>query len=508
MNLTTEERSLIGELGRDVAEVEQQLLLLKGGGAKVALNRPCVVGDGIVQLNSVDDDDLLGLWKDGAVQGRLSGFVPASGAATRFMAALVSQREQGPLSLANLRARAVNEKDAAVALAALDHIAEFALWQTLQKEMSKRGLSADPPTEDSDLQPLLSALLDDDGMKASSLPKALLPFHRVGDAALSATVEHLLEASELLMDGNGTVRQHFTVSQEHRYAIKKECARFVESSQIEGGFDLSFSIQSHKTDTVALDGDRIARNEVGDILFRPGGHGSLLRNLSRVDGDVVLIKNIDNIVPARARTKVVDWRKKLVGTLLSAERKVHDLLRRLDAGESPVAEAVALLDGTFGWDFDNKAEADPEALRRQIYWALWRPMRVAGMVANDGQPGGGPFWVRGAGPQIVESVQVEHTDPEQAKVFSASTHFNPVDLVCSLRDHTSTPYQLHRFINRRAVIVNDKAYKGQNLKVLEHPGLWNGSMASWNTIFVEIPRDLFQPVKVLADLNSSGHRSE
>jgi hypothetical protein len=278
----------------------------------------------------------------------------------------------------------------------------------------------------------------------------------------------LAEAAHAARDKDGVVRLHFTVAMDHRPAFEErlsEVKKLLESC-CEATFDVSFSTQDPTTDTVALDvNGKLVRNEQGALLLRPGGHGALLSNLERCGGDFVLIKNIDNIASERHRARIVAWRLALVGTLIEAERRV----------------------------------GSPE-----------RPLRVCGMVPNEGQPGGGPFRVHSesfAGPQIVEQSEIDPADSAQQTILSASKHFNPVDMVVSLRGPGGEAWKLDRFVDRERRLVSAKTWRGERIRTLEQPGLWNGGMAGWNTLFVELPRDAFHPVKRLEDLLSVGHRS-
>ncbi len=300
----------------------------------------------------------------------------------------------------------------------------------------------------------------------AALPKGLLPFHRYGETSRTPFEEHLVEAAATVRDAKGLCRLHVTVSREHRAAFEAalEKARPRLEAGIGARFDVKFSEQSPSTDTVALDETgHLFRDAEGQILFRPGGHGSLLKNLGESGGDVVLVKNIDNVVPDHIRAPTVLWKRLLAGFLLRRER---------------------------------------EGKRT-------RPLRVAGVVRNEGEPGGGPFWIageEGASKQIVESAQVDLSNPAQAAIWGAATHFNPVDLVCSIRDEEGRPFDLSRFVDERAVFVAKKAHEGRPLLALERPGLWNGAMSHWETVFVEVPKETFAPVKTALDLLRAEHQ--
>jgi hypothetical protein len=300
----------------------------------------------------------------------------------------------------------------------------------------------------------------------AALPKGLLPFHRYAGFARTPFEEHLVEAAATVRDAAGVCRVHVTVSPEHRAAFAEilEKSRPRLERETRARFEVRFSEQAPSTDTVAIDEKgRLFRDGEGRLLFRPGGHGALLGNLAGSGGDIVLVKNVDNVVPDDRREQTVLWKRLLSGLLVRIER------------------------------------TSPRD----------RPLRVAGVVRNEGEPGGGPFWVEGPGGesrQIVESAQVNLSDPAQAAIWSAATHFNPVDLACSLRDASGRPFHLPGFVDERAVFVAKKTFEGRALSALERPGLWNGAMALWETVFVEVPKETFAPVKTVLDLLRPEHQ--
>jgi hypothetical protein len=476
-----------------LTEVRRQKALLKGGAKRIQLQRPCTVGDGIRRLRPDEFAQLERVCCGAADAGRLSSFVPASGAATRMMAALVEVYGMSQMETLTTVVRAAKDNASLLpAVTALTRFEELPIWPAVKAHMAGAGRK-------DTLRNRLTSLLDSEALDAANTPKALIPFHKYGPVVRTPLFEHIQEAVALSKDAHDNVSVHFTVSALHELAARSEVNAI--AADVEATLNVTFSQQRKETDTVALNADGgLATDGIGGLLTRPGGHGALLVNLQDVGGDVVLVKNIDNIVEASSRDNVVAWRRRLIGVLLEVEAEVHGLLRAFDRGESPVVAAQRALALHFG----NSVAADPKALVR----ALNRPIRVAGMVLNDGQPGGGPFWVAGRGPQIVEMVQIDMNHPPTADALNKATHFNPVEMVLSLLDFKGDPFELSDFIDEKAVIINKKLVRGKEVTVLEHPGLWNGSMAGWNAVFVEQPRVTFQPVKVLADLLGSGHRTE
>jgi hypothetical protein len=475
-----------------LTEVRRQEALLKGGAKRVQLERPCTIGDGIRRLRADEYGQLERACRTTANDGRLSSFIPASGAATRMMAALVAVYEQTKIeSLSDLEKAAEENASLTHAVKALKNFEELPVWPAVKAHMADNGL------EDT-LRNRLSSLLDHTALDAANTPKALIPFHTYGAVVRTPLFEHIQEAEAISRDAANNVPIHFTVSAQHEVAARAAIDKI--SEEVDANLQVAFSKQRKETDTIALNAQGgLATDSTGGLLTRPGGHGALLVNLQDVNGDIVMVKNIDNIVSSTSREFVVDWRRRLIGVLLEVEAEVHTLLRKFESGEAPIAAAQHALALHFG----NAVEADPEALIA----ALNRPIRVAGMVLNDGQPGGGPFWVPGRGPQIVEMVQIDMDHAPTVDALYKATHFNPVEMVLSLRDYKGVPFNLATFIDDKAVIINKKSVNGEEVTVLEHPGLWNGSMAGWNTVFVEQPRITFQPVKVLADLLGPGHHT-
>lgn len=392
--------------GISPAEAERQLALFKNPPAPAALGRACAVGDGIVQLSDADQARLEAKGVEALAAGRVSKFVPASGAATRMFQALLAEP---------------GGKVAAEALAQWDHFAFGVEFKDGDK---------------------ISALLN----KYGNAPKALIPFHWHGDHSHTAFEDHLREAQFL-----GIKKVHLTISFDHKSGFEAQLKAMPMQLEV------SFSEQKPSTDTLAgaADGGPF-RDQAGKLVFRPGGHGALLENLNDLKADLVLIKNIDNISHSRLWEPQLRWKKILLGLLL--ENAVGD-----------------------------------------------RPTRVCGVVKNTGEPGGGPFWVRRMNgqvdSQIVESAQMNLKDPAQKAIFDSATHFNPVDLACSVKG-----FDLRKFRDDSAVFISQKSKDGKPLQALEQPGLWNGAMADWKTVFVEVPNDTFNPVKTVSDLLKFSHQ--
>ena len=394
----------------------------------------------------------------------------------------------------------------------VDSVERFAFYPELKRRLSSVIDPAQP-------QPVLEALLDAEGLDYERLPKGQLLFHRYeGDDLRTPFEEHLVEAAHYARAKDGDCRLHFTVSAEHREGFEKLLAavgpRWAE--RFSARWEIGWSHQKPSTDTIAIGNDgEPFRDSTGRLIFRPGGHGALIENLADLSGDLVYIKNIDNVQPDRLREATLLWKRLLGGLLVQTEREIHQHLRALD-GKSPDVTALdraeRFLRERFSMELPAVSRAGAQSRRSFIAQLLHRPLRCCGVVANTGEPGGGPFWVRGADgidrPQIVETAQVAPGDASQQAQLKSSTHFNPVDLVCALRDLRGQPFDLQPFIDPDAVIVTEKSSGGRELKALERPGLWNGAMAGWNTLFVEVPLQTFSPVKTVLDLLRDEHQGD
>ncbi|MEM8934409.1 MAG: DUF4301 family protein, partial [Acidobacteriota bacterium] len=447
--------------------------------------------------------------------GRFMKFVPASGAASRMFKDLVAARRGDTDDAARTAARRF-----------VTELGRLPLRAELAAELARRGedldaIAASVLDGDGDPAPILAAALDADGLDLANRPKALIPFHReVGgdaDEIHNALEDHLIEAAEHLRARDGRCRVHFTIPQHQEMIFREQFREIASRLEPRYGavFDISLSIQSPETDTIAAtpEGEPF-RDDEGRLVFRPGGHGALLTNLGRLDGDLVFVRNIDNVQPAHRRREVLRWNRLLGGYLVEVERALVDILRRVErsrgAGggiEAEAREAAELLGRP---DLLNVLDRPDRARRDLLVDLLDRPIRVAGVVPNLGEPGGGPFWVRDADgvatPQIVESAQIRKDDPGQAAIAAAATHFNPVHLVCRLRSHHGDAYDLDRFVDPSAVFLANKSHAGRPLRALERPGLWNGAMAHWHTVFVEVPAAIFAPVKTVFDLLRPEHQ--
>lgn len=448
------------------------------------LIRHCAVGDGIIQLQESMCHAAIQKFEKSYANLKIEKFVPASGAATRMFA---------PLSGVDL----LNPNDEAEYF--FLHLRDFPFFESILSNFATDALNYDDTTGVERYSRVI-AFLFDNGF--ASLPKGAVPFHVYNEEERTAFAEHCVESSHY-MQQNGQHEIHFTIPAEHRLFVERLFHSFFEK-QITCIQKISFSSQDPNTHIPALDKHNMpVLNEDGKLFLRPAGHGALLQNLQELKGECVFIQNIDNITEASHHADVASFRKLMGGVLLNLVEERNGLLRNLENNlEHAETQARIFLEKHFKTSQRNSS----------VFEQLNKPLRVCGMVENTGEPGGGPFWVKdGAGfesKQIIEKAQVNKDSAEQLAVFDKSTHFNPVDLVCHFLDHNGNKYNLEDYRNPTAALVSEKLVLGKRTSVIELPGLWNGSMWGWNSVFVEIPSRVFHPVKTVNDLLKSGHKPQ
>lgn len=502
----------IAALGITIKNIEQQLNDFKNGFPYARLQAPATKENGIRSFNEKEIHELITNFDRTAKDLKLVKFVPASGAATRMFKHLFEFRQQaGEIKISD-------DADFNSAGFFFSNLNKFAFYNDLKSIMSRSGFSMEDCLKKKDYKTILDFILTEKGLNYSKLPKGLVKFHHYGTFARTATGEHLVEGTNYCADRSKHIKVHLTVSPEHLSNFKDLIA-YVEpyyESMFGVTYEISFSVQKPSTNTIAVDmNDEPFREKDGSLVFRPGGHGALIENLNDLDFDIVFIKNIDNVVPDRLKSETYRYKKLLGGQLLQIQGKVFSLLRELDK-KPPAVEIIndatqfceEQINISFPSDFNRWEESMKVKFLQNI---LNRPIRVCGMVKNEGEPGGGPFWVKNKegeiSLQIVESSQINLKNEEQKNIFGASTHFNPVDLVCSLKNYKGEKFDLHQFIDHNTGFISIKSKDGKHLKAMELPGLWNGAMANWITVFVEVPVITFNPVKTVNDLLREQHQN-
>ena len=511
-----EDMEQIRSMGLTPEKVVSQVEAFRKGFPFLHLDRPCTVQDGI-EVPGTEQIEKYGQILDRPrLSGRAMKFVPASGAASRMSRLFLAfNREHESIRAQEVAAGAERgDRECKDMLRFMKGIKDFAFYEDLKAVMARDGLDVENLLRAGEFKEVMEYLFTPGGLDLANLPKGLIKFHAYGEfPSRTPFEEHLVEAVEYVRDQRGRTRLHFTVSPEHEGTIKshvEEAQRRFQKPDLH--FDVAFSTQSPSTDTIAVDMDnRPFRDDRGRLVFRPGGHGALLENLDRLGGDIVFIKNIDNVLPDHRKKDTYLFKKALGGLLLKLQESIFFHLGKLLAAD---VENIQVRD-TSAFARRHLAFFVPEGLSREekitrLISRFNRPLRVCGMVKNEGEPGGGPFWVRHKdgtlSRQIVEASQVDMNSPGQRKIWESSTHFNPVDLVCGLRDYQGKPFKLQDFVDPDTGFISIKSMEGRELKALELPGLWNGAMAGWNTVFVEVPLSTFSPVKALLDLLRKEHQ--
>lgn len=522
IRFTDADRQQMESLGIDAAQVLEQLQFFSKTDISTRLNRPCTLGDGIRKIGQADADRYLALHREAARSGRFMKFVPASGAATRMFQSLLQIYYLPQFLEKDELYKRVRQ---GVAIACdftrfIEHLDRFAFVDDLRKALARDGIVLEDAVRFGRFRTVLEYMLTERGLNYGVLPKALLKFHSYADEHRTAFEEQLAESVSFLGGESGRCKLHFTVPPEHEpgfIALVEKVGRSYEE-RYDTTFDVCFSFQKPSTNTIAADTkNNPFRDRFGRLHFRPAGHGALLENLNDLRADLIYIKNIDNIVPDRLKEPVSYWKRILGGYLVSIQQEMSSLVRRMRAAVSRpesadmIREAVGFARRELLLHFPEGFETWSEDRQRDFLIGRFdRPIRVCGVVPNAGEPGGAPFWVEEEGGdlsvQIVEKAQVDLGSAQQEKIWKSSTHFNPVDIVCSARDFDGKPYDLKQFVDRNAVLISKKSKDGTDIRALELPGLWNGSMARWTTVFVEVPPETFNPVKSVYDLLRPEHQ--
>ncbi|MDR1866522.1 MAG: DUF4301 family protein [Bacteroidales bacterium] len=485
--------------GISLQEAERQLNCFQTGFPYLQIDRAATAGDGVGRLSGEAARSFERLFEQKSANGKMIKFVPASGAATRMFKDLYEFISSS------------GSKESASVKEVFDRLTDFAFYEALQPVLKLQGIDI------SQKRRIAEAILFPSGLNYGNLPKGLLLFHRYPDGARTAMEEHLAEGAEYARNADQTVHVHFTVSAEHQPGfealVKEKSGKYAEKFGVT--YHIGFSQQKSSTDTIAVDRNNCPmRDSAGNLLFRPGGHGALLENLNELETDIIHIKNIDNVVPDRLKSATITGKKVLAGLLIHLRDAVYGYIRRIRNGEADrelLDEILSFLRGELSFlPPAGICEGSSEKRKEYFLRILNRPIRVCGMVKNEGEPGGGPFWVRNADGsvslQIAESSQINMNDPQQKAIAAQATHFNPVDLVCAVNDADGKHFDLLRYRDPDTGFISVKSKDGVELKAQELPGLWNGAMAQWNTVFVEVPVETFNPVKTVNDWLRPQHR--
>lgn len=504
--LSQEDLKQIALKGMSEEQIETQLEQFKTGFPFLKLEAAAEINRGIMAPDKDKRATYEKAWTNYKAEGRrVVKFVPASGAASRMfkdMFAFLDADYDVPTT--------DFEKHY------FDNLENFAFYGALDEQCRKNeGKSIKELTAEGNYKAVVANMLEAKGLNYGQLPKGLLLFHKYENGPRTPMEEHLVEGA-LYAASNGEAHVHFTVSHEHmplfRKMVEDKADIYAKTYGIK--YDITFSEQKPSTDTVAANPDNTPfRTDEGRLLFRPGGHGALIENLNEIDADIIFIKNIDNVVPDCLKGDTVEYKQVIAGVLVTLQQKAFDYLHLLDTGiyiHDQLEEIIRFVQQDLccrKQDIKNLEDAELVIYLRN---KLNRPMRVCGVVKNVGEPGGGPFLTYNQDGtislQILESSQIDKSNKEYMEMFTKGTHFNPVDLVCAVKDYKGQPFNLPDFVDKSTGFISSKSKSGKELKALELPGLWNGAMSDWNTIFVEVPLSTFNPVKTVNDLLREQHQ--
>ncbi len=504
---TKEDLALLRRKNISQQQIDAQLDCFKNGFPFLKILSAASIEKGILRVPKADEEEYRIAWRDSLDTGKkITKFVPASGAASRMfkdLFAFVEAENDAP--------------ESTFVKTFFNNIEKFAFYDALNEVCRKNFRKTVPELIGSGkYKQVVRALLFPEGLNYGNLPKGLLLFHSYEEGNRTPVGEQMTEGTLYAKDKNGVVNIHFTVSEEHKelFELLVAARRLGYELKLGAKFRVSYSIQKPSTDTLAVDMENNPfRDEDGSLLFRPGGHGALIENLNDIDSDFIFIKNIDNVVPDRLKESEALYKQLLGGVLVKMQQRAFDYLGELTSGKcsnDKLKETLAFTENELCIDSSNKSFADEEELRDYLIAKLDRPFRVCGMVKNEGEPGGGPFIVENpdgtASLQILESSQIDKNDAKAVEAFRHGSHFNPVDLVCGVKCYKNNKFDLTQFVDKNTGFISQKSKNGKELKALELPGLWNGAMSDWNTIFVEVPVSTFNPVKTVNDLLRPEHQ--
>ena len=505
--LTQEDKDLLAKKGISEQQIAEQLACFEKGFPFLKLFAAASVENrGIMLADENARKTYLAAW-DAYMEGdkKIVKFVPASGAASRMfknMFEFLGADYDVPTTDFEKKF--------------FSNIKNFAFYADLDEACVKNnGKGIDALISEGNYKAVVANLLEAAGLNYGALPKGLLKFHKYENGVRTPLEEHLVEGALYAAGKSGEVNVHFTVSTEHRELFAKLVDEKVAQYAAKYGvkYNISFSEQKPSTDTVAADMENKPFRDNGKLLFRPGGHGALIENLNDLDADVVFIKNIDNVVPDRLKADTVTYKKLLAGVLVTLQKQAFEYMELLDSGHyrhDELENIIRFVQQQLHCRKDDIKDLEDTDLVIYLRKKLNRPMRVCGMVKNVGEPGGGPFLAYNpdgsVSLQILESSQIDMNDPEKKAMFEKGTHFNPVYLVCAVRDYKGNKFNLLNYVDKATGFISYKSKGGKELKALELPGLWNGSMSDWSTVFVEVPLSTFNPVKTVNDLLREQHQ--
>ena len=516
MQITDKDIEQINAKGLSVEKVLEQIKIFERGIPHIVVREPAKIGTGIVKFETNELLELTKIYEKKLSKLDVVKFVPASGAATRMFKELFRFLDNYDFSKESINSYLNYEKAVAIRLFLIG-FEKLPFYEEVLNATKEKYPRFEDFSEGEQLFAFVKTMLKNGGgLNYGALPKGLLPFHKYRSKATTAFEEHLHEAANYGYK-KGNARLHFTVSENHLERFQQEFEEIKDNveNETKTKFDISYSFQKESTDTVAVTlENEIFRKPDGSIYFRPGGHGALIENLNSLEEDIVFIKNIDNVVVRKYQDELTIFKKALAGKLLVIQNQIFSILESIEK-ELPDADELHNIRTLLERDLNIILPVDFEKFsdkykRECLVEALDRPIRVCGMVVNEGEPGGGPFWIKNESGlrelQIVETPQINTKDGKQKRIVSEATHFNPVDIVCGMKNYKGKKFDLTEFVNPKMAFITKKSINGKSVKALELPGLWNGAMANWISVFVEVPLTTFNPVKTVNDLLKSAHQ--
>ena len=516
--LENELKSERGKLDISVETIVEQMETFEKGIPPVRIVRACTVGDGIRIIPEEKYSNYIEFFQNAADNERIIKFVPASGAASRMFKKLQSVLSKSKTTQKELEKTANSGDEESISvLEFINNLEHFAFYDDLKNKMEEAGENLEKLKKLGEFEEILKFTLEPVGLGYSNKPKGAIKFHNYRDGERTAFEEHLVEAINYTKGKDGPAHIHFTISAEHEELVKSAIDPVVKKYSKEGKqIEVSYSFQKTITNTIATTADnRPFRDEKGKIVFRPGGHGALLNNLNDLQADIIVIKNIDNLVPDHLRKETYKYKKLLIGYLVELHSKLCSYLAQLvhkNISDELLEEIKNFVKSELELEIREEYKSMSSDNKRDCLFQLVnRPIRICGMVSKEGHPGGGPFWVLEKDgkvtKQVVETTQIELNNKEQQDIFESATHFSPVDFICCVRDYKNKPFDLYLFSDKDSGLITIKSKDGKELKALELPGLWNSGMANWITVFVEVPKITFNPVKEVNDLLKAEHQS-
>lgn len=487
---TPEDIKQIESYGINIDAVENQIDKFRNGFPFLDVEKAAIGGQGVLCNSSEKQSQLSELYRSKRAEIEIVKFIPASGAATRMFKDLYSYLGSDKTN------KAVDTT--------LENIAKYAFYNSLKATLSENPTSRE----------IIEKIIEPQGLEYGSLPKALIEFHSYADGARTAFEEHFCEGAQYAAAKDNVVNLHFTVSPEHKARFVALADKITAPLEAKYGvkYNVSYSEQLASTNTIAVNQDNTPfRNDDGSLLFRPAGHGALIANLDAIDADLIFIKNIDNVAPDSLKADTIKYKEIIAGTLLEIQAKCFDYLSQLDQKatcSSLLVQIMNFIEAELMYCLPLEVKAlEGEALAAQLRAILDRPIRVCGMVRNEGEAGGGPFWTFNAnGSKSLQIAEPSQIAPDKAHLLVEGTHFNPVDLVCATKNYKAQKFDLQQYVDPQTGFISEKSMNGRELKALELPGLWNGAMSNWNTLFVEVPVSTFSPVKSVVDLLRPQHQ--